>query len=72
MVNTDIAILSPTSITRPLWMHSNSIQRPKMPTYTSNLIFEDFMIEPCFEFPLTGLCSGDIAGFLTTTKDNLN
>jgi hypothetical protein len=42
-----------------------------MTSYPSNLVLEDFMVETRFEFPLTGLSSGDFSSFLASTEDDL-
>jgi hypothetical protein len=42
-----------------------------MTSYPSNLVLEDFMVKTGFEFPLTGLSSGDFSSFLASTEDDL-
>ena len=42
-----------------------------MALYPSNLVLEDFMVKTGFEFPLTGLSSGDFSSFLASTEDDL-
>ena len=42
-----------------------------MASYPSNLVLEDFMVKTGFEFPLTGLSSGDLSSFLASTEDDL-
>lgn len=37
---------------------------------TTDLIFEDFVVEPCFKFTLSLRGSSDITGFLSAAKDN--
>lgn len=37
---------------------------------TTDLILEDFVVEPCFKFTLSLRGSSDITGFLSAAKDN--
>lgn len=37
---------------------------------TTDLIFEDFVVEPCFKFTLSLRSGSDITGFLSAAKDN--
>ena len=71
MMNPHISIFPPTSITLPLRMNSNGIQRTKMSSYPPNFILENLMVKASFKFTLARLCRGDIAGFLATSQDNL-
>ena len=71
MMNPNIPIFPSTSITRPLGMHSNSVQRTEMTSYTSDLVLKDFMVETSFEFSLTSLGCSDITSFLSSSKNNL-
>jgi len=37
---------------------------------TTDLILEDFVVEPCLKFTLSLRGSSDITGFLTAAEDN--
>ena len=43
------------------------VDGPKMPFYSSDFFFEDFVPEPRFEFALTDRCGRDTHGFLPST-----
>jgi len=67
----DISVFTTTCVTCSLWMCSDRVQWTKVASDSTDLVFEDFMIEAGFEFTLTGLCGGDIARFLTSSEDDL-
>ena len=47
-----------------------SVKRTEMTLDTTDLILEDFVIEPCLKFTLPLRGSSDITGFLATAEDN--
>ena len=71
MMDSNIPILPPGRIARPLGVHSNRIQGAKVSSYPSNFIFKDFMVEAGLEFTLADLGCRYVSGFLTSAKDDL-
>jgi len=68
VMNPHIPILSTAGIASPLRVNSDGIKRPEMPLDSTNLIFEDFMIEPRFELSLPGGGRCDIHGSLASSE----
>ena len=69
MMHPNIPILPSRRITPPLRVHSNRIQRSKMPLDPTNLILENLVIESRLEFPLPRTCSRYIGCGLATTDN---
>ena len=70
MMHPYIAILTATRIPSPQRIHSNRVERPKMALHSPDLVFEDFVVEPRFEFPLARRRGGDVHGCLTAAEDD--
>ncbi|KAH3679980.1 hypothetical protein WICPIJ_008456, partial [Wickerhamomyces pijperi] len=70
LVDTDITIFTPRGVTCALWMNSDVIQRTEMTLHSTNLITKHLVVESSFKLTLSHGRSGDVSGFLTTTKND--
>lgn len=70
MVHSDVSILSTTSISIALRVDCDCVQRTKVTSNSSDLVFENLVVKSCFEFALSCGCSGDIHGCLSASKND--
>jgi hypothetical protein len=68
MMNPHIPILSTAGVASPLRVNSDGIKRPKMSLDSTNLIFEDLVVEPRFKLSLPGGGRCDIHGSLASSE----
>lgn len=70
MVDTDVTILTTGSVTRSLGVASDRVEGTEMASDTSDLVFEDFVVESSLELSLPGGCGCDSTRLLTTSEDD--
>ena len=69
-MHSHIAIFPATGIPSSQWIYRDRVQRPEMSLDAANLVLEDPMVEPSFEFALTGGGGGHVRGGLATAEND--
>lgn len=69
-MNTDVTVLTTGRISGAEGVAGDRVEGSEMSTDTSNLVFEDLVIESCFELSFSCRGGGDITGFLATAEND--
>lgn len=70
VVDTDITVLSSRGIASASGVSSNSVEGTEVTTDTTNLVFENLVVESGLESTLAAGGGGDFHGGLTTSQNN--
>lgn len=70
-MHTHVTVFSTRGIGRASRVSSDGVERTEMAAHTPNLVLEDLVIKPGFEFTLARRCRGDFHGGLATAEDNV-
>lgn len=70
MMDANISIFSSRRIAGACRVHSDRVQRTKMASHATNLVFKNLVVEPSLEFALPSRCCGNVHCGLTTAKND--